>query len=94
MLACCVLCHGDHPGLADRCLGSIVACLPDPALGELRVALSGASEATRAVALRHLDAARDHGVATLWIDRVRPAGELVDLLAEQYAAARARLVAA
>jgi hypothetical protein len=28
------------------------------------------------------------------IDRVRPAAELVDLLAEQYAAAKARLVPA
>jgi hypothetical protein len=41
-----VLTYGDHPDLAARCLGSILSCLPDPAVSRLWVGMNAASPAT------------------------------------------------
>jgi hypothetical protein len=52
-----VLCYGDYPELADRCLGSIVRSLGWGHVADLRVGLNAVSEATAAVAAAHLHAA-------------------------------------
>lgn len=56
MISVNVLCYGDYPQLAERCLGSIARSLPpaDLPVADVRVGLNAASPATLAAVKGHL----------------------------------------